>query len=56
MPVISGGRNTEMDQEKKFPLKQNLWGRFFQTLITWTVYFLFRPRVEWEDKAVKKQL
>ncbi len=45
-----------MNQEKKSPLKQSLWGRFFQVLITWTVYFLFRPKVEWEDKAVRKQL
>lgn len=45
-----------MDQEKKSPIKQSLWGRFFQVLITWTVYFLFRPKVEWEDKAVRKQL
>ncbi len=45
-----------MNQEKKSPIKQSLWGRFFQVLITWTVYFLFRPKVEWEDKAVRKQL
>lgn len=37
-------------------LKQSLWGRFFQCLITITAYFLFRPKVEWEDKALKKQL
>ncbi len=37
-------------------LKQSLWGRIFQVLITWTVYFLFRPRVTYSDKTLKKQL
>lgn len=45
-----------MSNEKKSPLNQSLWGRFYQTLITWIVYFLFRPKVEWVDKSVKKQL
>lgn len=44
-----------MKQDIQFP-KQSLWGRFFQKLITLTVYFLFRPKVEWLDKSVKKQL
>ncbi len=38
------------------PTKQSVWGRFFQTLITWTVYFLFRPRVVYKDKSLKKSL
>lgn len=38
------------------PLKQSLWGRIFQVLITWTVYFLFRPKVTYTDKALKKRL
>ena len=42
--------------KKRSPLKQSLWGRVFQMLITWTVYFLFRPKVEFEDKALKKAL
>ncbi len=37
-------------------LKQSLWGRIFQRLITLTVYLLFRPQVIWEDKALKKRL
>lgn len=37
-------------------LKQSPWGGFFQHLITIAAYFLFRPKVEWEDKALKKQL
>ena len=41
---------------KKNPLKQSLWGRFYQMLITWTVYFLFRPKIIYEDKALKKSL
>lgn len=45
-----------MSDEKNSPVKQSLWGRFFQTLITLIVYFLFRPKVEWEDASVKKQL
>lgn len=36
--------------------KQSLWGRIFQVLITWTVYFLFRPKVIYADKSLKKQL
>ncbi len=36
--------------------KQSLWGRFFQVLITWTVYFLFRPKVIYIDKSLKKRL
>lgn len=36
--------------------KQTLWGRFFQMLITWTVYFLFRPKVLYIDKSLKKRL
>lgn len=35
---------------------QSLWGRFFQVLITWTVYFLFRPKVLYADKTLKKRL
>lgn len=35
---------------------QSLWGRFFQVLITWTVYFLFRPKVIYTDKSLKKRL
>ena len=36
--------------------KQSLWGRFWQMLITWTVYFLFRPKVIYTDKTLKKRL
>lgn len=36
--------------------KQTLWGKFFQMLITWTVYFLFRPKVLYTDKSLKKRL
>ena len=45
-----------MEQDRKSPLKQSLWGKFYQMLITWIVYFLFRPKVEWVDRSVKKQL
>ena len=36
--------------------KQSLWGKFFQILICWTVYFLFRPKILYADKALKKAL
>ncbi|MBE6902147.1 MAG: 1-acyl-sn-glycerol-3-phosphate acyltransferase, partial [Ruminococcaceae bacterium] len=37
-------------------LRQSAWGKVFQKLITCTVYTLFRPKIIWEDKALKKQL
>lgn len=40
----------------KDPTVQTLWGKFFQVLITWTVYFLFRPKVIYADKSLKKRL
>ena len=40
----------------KTPIKQSLWGKFFQILITWTVYFLFRPKILYADKSLKKTL
>lgn len=40
--------------DKKSTVKQSVWGRFFQMLITWTVYFLFRPKVIYKDKSMKK--
>ena len=45
-----------MQNDKKSPLNQSLWGKIYQVIITWIVYFLFRPKVEWVDKSVKKQL
>lgn len=36
--------------------KQSLIGKIFQTLVTWTVYFLFRPKVMYADKTLKKRL
>lgn len=36
--------------------KQSLIGRIFQALVTWTVYFLFRPKVIYADKSLKKRL
>lgn len=36
--------------------KQSLIGKIFQTLVTWTVYFLFRPKVIYADKTLKKRL
>lgn len=41
---------------KENPTKQSLWGRIFQVLITWTVYFLFRPKVIYKRKELKKEL
>ena len=41
---------------RKNPIKQTAWGRFFQMLITWTVYILFRPKVTFADKSLKKRL
>lgn len=38
------------------PKKQTLLGKIFQTLILWTVYFLFRPKVFYTDKTLKKRL
>ena len=36
--------------------KQSLVGKIFQILVTWTVYFLFRPKVIYADKTLKKRL
>lgn len=36
--------------------KQSIIGKIFQTLVTWTVYFLFRPKVMYADKTLKKRL
>ncbi len=44
-----------MSSENK-PLKQSLWGIFFQGVIKCTAYFLFRPKVMWEDRSAKKAL
>lgn len=38
------------------PRKQSLIGKIFQTLLTWTVYFLFRPKIIYADKTLKKRL
>lgn len=38
------------------PKKQSLIGKIFQTLVTWTVYFLFRPKIMYADKTLKKRL
>lgn len=38
------------------PKKQTLIGKIFQTLVLWTVYFLFRPKVIYADKTLKKRL
>ncbi len=37
-------------------LKQSLWGKFFQGVIKCTAYLLFRPKVMWEDKTLKRSL
>lgn len=42
--------------EKNTPLKQSLWGKFFQGVIKCTAYFLFRPKIIWENKSLKKAL
>lgn len=44
----------EVALDNKSPLKQSVWGRFFQTLITLMVYFLFRPKIIYKDKSMKK--
>ena len=44
------------NKNKPDPLKQSLWGKIFQRLILWTVYFLFRPKVIWEDEQTKRLL
>lgn len=36
--------------------KQTLLGKIFQLLVTWTVYILFRPKVIYADKTLKKRL
>lgn len=53
---MSRNTNGGKAEEEKITTKQSLWGRFFQTLITWTVYFLFRPSVIYADKTLKKRL
>lgn len=35
---------------------QSLIGKIFQLLVTWTVYILFRPKVIYADKTLKKRL
>lgn len=42
---------SEMTQKK-----QTVWGKIFQVLVTWTVYFLFRPKIIYTDKTLKKRL
>ena len=37
-------------------LKQSLWGKIFQKLVTAAAYILFRPKIIWEDKTYKKLL
>ena len=56
--LLNGSTRREriMQNDKKSPLNQSLWGKIYQVIITWIVYFLFRPKVEWVDKSVKKQL
>ena len=44
------------NDEQQKPVKQSLWGKIFQVLITWTVYFLFRPKIIYTDKSLKKRL
>jgi len=44
-----------MKEKRELP-KQSLWGKIFQKLLTATVYFLFRPKIVWEDKKYKKLL
>ncbi len=44
------------DQLNKKKSRQSLWGKFFQILITWTVYFLFRPKILYANKNLKKDL
>lgn len=38
------------------PKKQTLAGKIFQLLVTWTVYILFRPKIIYADKTLKKRL
>lgn len=45
-----------MKSSADIPVRQSLWGRIFQVLITWTVYFLFRPKVIYTDRSLKKRL
>lgn len=46
-----------MEAEKpQKSIKQSLWGKIFQVLITWTVYFLFHPKIIYTDKTLKKRL
>lgn len=42
--------------DKASQKKQTFLGRIFQTLITWTVYFLFHPKIIYADKTLKKRL
>lgn len=41
---------------ERSPKKQSFIGKIFQTLLTWTVYFLFRPKIIYADKTLKKRL
>ncbi len=48
-------RSNQMSKAKN-ALKQSLWGKIFQKLVTAAAYILFRPKIVWEDKSYKKQL
>lgn len=37
-------------------MKQSAWGKFFQGLIKCTVYLLFRPKLIWEERSLKREL
>ena len=55
---VGGCQSSKGDRmsEEKSALKQSLWGKIFQKLITAAAYVLFRPKIVWVDKSYKKLL
>lgn len=41
---------------EKNPREKNIIGKVFRVLVRWTVYFLFRPKIIYADKTLKKRL
>lgn len=56
MRMVSFAKQGSGNVSSTTPKKQSLWGRIFQVLLTWTVYFLFHPKIIYTDKTLKQRL
>lgn len=45
-----------MKNENKDLIQKSLWCRFFQRVMTALVYVALRPKIEWKDENLKKQV